>query len=197
MIKRSWGWLSPETRILLLIIDLWGIHLTGLVQARSSRGALRRRALQARWVPAPLRRRGRHCPGPLGGDEILVAHRVVGDGKFEHPIEHHPTAARAAAVEAEHELIQVAGQVRLVHRALVGAQQPPLGQRDNLVHGGQQLSGILPAGPGRPLAVPVVDLAELLQPATPQLTVSPVKWIPQIDLSYRVQLQRGDSARSC
>ena len=32
---------------------------------------------------------------------------------------------------------------------------------------------------GRPLAVPVVDVAELLQPATPQLTVSPVKWIPQ------------------
>ena len=130
-------------------------------------------------MPAPLRRRGRHCPGPLGGDEILVAHRVVGDGKFEHPIEHHPPAARAAAVEAEHELIQVAGQVRLVRRALVGAQQPPLGQRDNLVHGGQQLSGILPAGPGRPLAVPVVDVAEFLQPATPQLTVSPVKWIPQ------------------
>ena len=164
-----------------VIINHWGIHLTGPVQARSSRGALRRRALQARWVPAPLRRRGRHCPGPLGGDEILVAHRVVGDGKFEHPIEHHPPAARAAAVEAEHELIQVAGQVRLVHRALVGAQQPPLGQRDNLVHGGQQLSGILPAGPGRPLAVPVVDVAELLQPATPQLTVSPVKWIPQIN----------------
>ena len=27
--------------------------------------------------------------------------------------------------------------------------------------------------------MPVVDVAELLQPATPQLTVSPVKWIPQ------------------
>ena len=32
---------------------------------------------------------------------------------------------------------------------------------------------------GRPLAVPVVDVAELLQPATPQLTVSPVKDTPE------------------
>ncbi len=111
---------------------LGGIHLTGRVQARSSPGAVRWRALQARWVPTRLRRRGRHSPRPLRGDEILVAHGVVGDGEFEHPIGHHPAAAGAAAVEAEHELIQVAGQVRVVHRALVRAQQPPLGQRDNL-----------------------------------------------------------------
>ena len=71
-------------------------------------------------MPTRLRRRGQHSPRPLRGDEILVAHGVVGDGEFEHPIEHHPAAAGAAAVEAEHELIQVAGQVRVVHRALVG-----------------------------------------------------------------------------
>jgi hypothetical protein len=58
----------------------------------------------------------------LGGDEVVVAHRVVGDGEFEHPVEDHPAASGAAAVEAEHELIQVAGQVGIVYRALVGAQ---------------------------------------------------------------------------
>jgi hypothetical protein len=46
----------------------------------------------------------------------------VADGELEHPVEHHPTAAGAAAVEAEHELIQVGGQVCVVHRALVGAE---------------------------------------------------------------------------
>ena len=52
-------------------------------------------------------------------DEVSVAHRVVRDGELEHPVEHHPAAAGAAAGEAEHELIQVAGQVRGVDRALV------------------------------------------------------------------------------
>ncbi len=60
-----------------------------------------------------LRRRGRHCPGPLGGDKVLVAHRVVGNGELEHPVEDHPAVAGAPAVEAEHELIQVTDQVRV------------------------------------------------------------------------------------
>ncbi len=79
-------------------------------------------------MPTRLWRFGRFAPWPTRDDEILVAHWVVGDGEFEHPIEHHPAAAGAAAVEAEHKLIQVAGQVRGVDRALVRAQQPPLNQ---------------------------------------------------------------------
>ena len=105
-----------------------GIHLTGPIRACSSPGAVRWRAIQARRVPARLGRRGRHRPGPLGGDKVLVAHRLVGSGEFEHPVEDHPAAPGASAVEAEHELIQVAAQVGGLHRSLVGAQQPPLGQ---------------------------------------------------------------------
>jgi hypothetical protein len=45
----------------------------------------------------------------LGGDEILVTHRFVGDGEFEHPVKHHPAAAGAAAVEAEYKFVQAAG----------------------------------------------------------------------------------------
>ena len=41
--------------------------------AGSSPGAVRWRAIQARRVPARLGRRGRHRPGPLGGDKVLVA----------------------------------------------------------------------------------------------------------------------------
>ena len=113
---------------LLFISHLRGIHLTGPIRACSSPGAVRWRAIQARRVPARLGRRGRHRPGPLGGDKVLVAHRLVGSGEFEHPVEDHPAAPGASAVEAEHELIQVAAQVGGLHRSLVGAQQPPLGQ---------------------------------------------------------------------
>jgi hypothetical protein len=51
----------------------------------------------------------------LGSNEFLVAHWLVSDGEIENPEEHHPAAAGTAAVEAEHELVQVAGQVRAVH----------------------------------------------------------------------------------
>jgi hypothetical protein len=51
----------------------------------------------------------------LDSDEFLVAHWLVSDGELEHPEEHHPAVAGTAAVEAEHELVQVAGQVRTVH----------------------------------------------------------------------------------
>ena len=56
-------------------------------------------------MPARLGRRGRHRPGPLGGDKVLVAHRLVGSGEFEHPVEDHPAAPGASAVEAEHDLV--------------------------------------------------------------------------------------------
>src|ERR1035441_6536535 len=62
-------------------------------------------------------------------------------------------------------LIQAAGQVGLVRRALMGAQRPPPGQRGDPVHFGQQLAGTLTAGTGGPLAAPVVGVAEPLQPA--------------------------------
>jgi hypothetical protein len=66
--------------------------------------------------------------GPPSSDEVLVADGVMADSQLEHPVEHQSPAARATAIEAEHELIEVRGQVGLVYRPLVGAQQPPLGQ---------------------------------------------------------------------
>ena len=118
------------------------LHLSG------SPWALRWRAFQARRVSACHWRGRRDLPRPLAGDDVVVAHRVVADGELEHPVEDQPAASRAAAVEAEHELVQVALQVRLVDRTLVGAEQPPLGQRGDPVHGGQQLAGVVAAGAG-------------------------------------------------
>ena len=74
---------------------LWGIHLTGLSPPR----AVHWRAIEARRLPACLRRRGGHRPGPPSGDEVSVAHRVVSYGAFEHPAEHHPAAPGVASVE--------------------------------------------------------------------------------------------------
>ncbi len=101
----------------------------------------------------------------LGGDEVLVADRWVADGELEDPVEQQAAAAGAAPVEAEHELVHVAGQVGGFRRALMGAQQPPLDQRGDPVDCGEQRAGIFSAGVGVPLAAPVVDVAELVQPA--------------------------------
>src|ERR1039458_2647479 len=106
----------------------WGLHLTGVVQVGGPPRTLRWRALQAWWMSA-RRWRGRgDLSWALTGDDVAVADRVVADGELEHPVEDEPAALRAAAVEAEHELVQVALQVRLVDRALMGAQKPPPGQ---------------------------------------------------------------------
>ena len=115
---------------LVTITAVWGIHLTGASARRAGNSpwSVRRRAFQAGWVPTGSRRRRWLHFGCGVNDEVSVAHRVVRDGELEHPVEHHPAAAGAAAVEAAHELIQVAGQVRGVDRALVRAQQPPLDQ---------------------------------------------------------------------
>ena len=86
---------------------------------------------------------------PLAGDDVAVAHRVVAGGELEQPVEDQPAASRPAPIEAEHELIQVALQMRLLDRPLMGAQQPPLGQRGDPVHSSH--TGDLRPRPGRVL----------------------------------------------
>jgi hypothetical protein len=50
------------------------------------------------------------------------------DGQLEDAVENHPATAGAATIEAKHELVQVAGQVRVLHGTLVCAQEPAFGQ---------------------------------------------------------------------
>jgi len=57
-------------------------------------------------------------------DELAVADRVMADGQLQHPQEHQAAAARAAPVEPETELVQIAGQVIDFYRALMGGQEP-------------------------------------------------------------------------
>ena len=60
--------------------------------------------------------------------DVCVAHGRVPHRKLDHSVEHHSPAAGVLPVEAEHELVEVLVQMRLVDGTLVGAENPPLGQ---------------------------------------------------------------------
>ena len=115
-------------------------------------------------MPASCWRGRRDLSWPFACNDVAVPHRIVTGGELEQPVEDQAAASRAAPVEAEHELIQVTLQMRFLDRALMRTQQPPLGQRGDPVHRGQQLARVLTAGAGRALAAPLVDIAEPGQP---------------------------------
>ena len=89
-----------------------------------------------------------------GGDEVVVANRIVTDCEFEHAVEDESAAARGAPVEAEHELVEIALQMSLIDGALMGAEQPALCKRGDPVHAWQQFGWVV-AG----LLVRLVDCA--------------------------------------
>ena len=93
-------------------------------------------------------------------DQVPVPHWIVADGELEYAVEDQAPAAGPAPVEAEAEFVQVALQVLVLDRALVGAQQPALGQGGDPVDPGQQLAGVLAAGAGGPLAAPDMGITE-------------------------------------
>src|ERR1035437_1236328 len=95
------------------IKSVGGLHFTGVVQVGGPPRTPRSRGVPACWMSARRWRGRRDLASPLTGDDVAVADRVVADGELEHPVEDEPAASRAA-VEAEHELVQVALQVRLV-----------------------------------------------------------------------------------
>lgn len=105
-----------------------GIHLTGLRRSVRSPWLSCPWSVHA-WRVAPSSRRGGWGLLRLRvGYQVATADRVVGDGELEHAVEDHASAARSTSVEAEDELVEVALEVRLVDRTLMGAQQPSLGQ---------------------------------------------------------------------
>jgi len=71
------------------------------------------------------------------GDQFAIAHGIVGDSEFKHPIEDHPPASRSPSVEAEHKFVEVELQMCVIDTALMRAEVPPLGQGGNAVDSGQ------------------------------------------------------------
>jgi hypothetical protein len=97
--------------------------------------------------------------------DVCVAYGSVPNSQLEHSVEHHSPAAGVAPVEAEHEFVEVIVQMGVLDRALVSAENPPLGQRGDSMHGGQQLpSQLIPSEPSRALAARLAGVAALVQP---------------------------------
>src|SRR5438552_8806396 len=82
--------------------------------------------------------------GPRVDDQVAIAHRVVGDSELKHAVEDHPPASGRAQAEPEHELVDADLQMTVNNAALMGAKQPPLRQRSDSVHAGQQTAGYSP-----------------------------------------------------
>ncbi len=143
---------SPAPGAIRGISVVRGLHLTGLFPQRPVHWW----AVHARGLPANDRRRRWHLAGPAAGDDVAVSHWGVPGREFEHSLEHHPATPGAASVEAKHELIQVAGEMRVGDRPLVGAKQPPLGQRGDSEYCGQQLAWVLSMGPSGDLTARLV-----------------------------------------
>src|SRR5881392_3773200 len=78
-----------------LISLVRGLHLTGVAQVSGPPRPLGRRPLQARRMPAPRWRSRRDLPGPLAGDNVAVAHRIVACSELEQPVEDEAAASRA------------------------------------------------------------------------------------------------------
>ena len=80
---------------------------------------------------------------PMACGDVCVAYGSVPNGKLACSVEHHAPAAGVTPLEAEHELTEVVVQVRVFDGTLVCTENPPLGQRGDSVHGGQQLRSLL------------------------------------------------------
>src|SRR5436305_714536 len=77
--------------------------------------------------------------------------RPIGGGRDPDRVLDQPGEAVAdelggAAVDAERLVVEVGGEVLLAHRAVVGAQEPALGEAEDEVDGGQPEGGVVPGG---------------------------------------------------
>ena len=85
------------------------------------------------------RRTGRYRLWRRVDDEVSITNRLMGDGELENTVEEKSAAARTAAVEPEHELVEVLPQMIGLDGSLVGPEQPSLRQRSHVVDAGHQL----------------------------------------------------------
>jgi hypothetical protein len=140
----------------------WALHLTGA--GNFAPRPIQCRPIQAGRMPTFYRRRRRHLPGALCGDEVLVPDRYMDNRKFQDTVEPYPSAAGAPTVEPEYKFVEVAGQMGCIHGSLMGAEYPALGQRGDPVHSRQQFTGLFSTIPGGILAKMVPAVTEVRAP---------------------------------
>src|SRR3954453_16222602 len=101
-----------------------------------------------------------------GGDDPAVSGGPGLDGLLDQPGEAVADEGGGAAVEPEDVLVEVGGEVLPAHRAVVGAQQPALGEAEDEVDGGQPEGGVAPGG-ARADRLVVVALGRQAEVAAP------------------------------
>src|SRR4051794_40252960 len=79
-----------------------------------------------------------------GGDDLAVSGGPGLDGLLDQPGEAVADPLGGAAVEAERVLVEVGGEVPLAHRAVVGAEEPALGEAEDEMDAGQPERGVAP-----------------------------------------------------
>src|SRR4051794_1962865 len=79
-----------------------------------------------------------------GGDDLAVSGRPGLDGPLDQPGEAVADEGGGAAIEPEHVLVEVGGEVLLARRAVVGAQEPALDEAEDEVDAGQPERGVAP-----------------------------------------------------
>src|SRR4051794_7410984 len=91
-------------------------------------------------------------PRPSGGagrgDDGPVGSRLGADGLLDEAGEAVADAPGGAAVEPEHVLVEVGRQVLGADSAMMGAQQPALGEAEDEVDAGQPKGRVAPRGAG-------------------------------------------------
>src|ERR687884_829321 len=86
--------------------------------------------------------------GAGSGDDGPVGGRPGTDGLLDEAGEAVADALGGAAIEPEHVLVEVGRQVLPADRAVVGAQQPALGEAEDEVDAGQPQRRVAPRGAG-------------------------------------------------
>lgn len=90
----------------------------------------------------------------------MVADRFVVDSELKEPEEEKSPALGAPAIEAKHELVQLAGEMLGIETALVRTREPALGQRRDAVHAGKQSAHVLSTCLRRALATLLSEVSE-------------------------------------
>src|SRR3954454_6596051 len=98
-----------------------------------------------------------------GGDDLAVSGGPGLDGLLDQPGETVADEGGGAAIEPEHVLVEVGGEVLLAHRAVVGAQEPAFGEAEDEMDAGRpergvapgraEIDGLVVVARGRPAAV--------------------------------------------
>jgi hypothetical protein len=75
-------------------------------------------------------------------NNLIVGHRLHGDGLLRQSVKEPTPTLGGSAIEAESEVVEVVIQTLVTHRSLMSPHQPAPQQRHHSVHSGQELGRV-------------------------------------------------------